>query len=1010
MERAEIHELSAAYALDALEGNDLEAFEEHLARCAECRENVTTFQRAAAELAYDVDAPEPPAALRNRILDQAASERPKVVPLPRRRWALPVAAAAAVAAGIAAVGLAFWAADLSQQLDDVQAEQHRANEALIALIDPSASHFALEGADGVLVVDAESGEGSLVISGLEGAPSEKTYEAWVIEGDQAVPAGLFSGGGEQTVVPLTVPVPEGAIVAVTVEQAGGVDQPTQQPIITSEQTRAVTVRLQPRPDARIRGFVLLGRRRRRASVRPRRIRKLRFLALLTVIACVMTVSFMYGLVSSIASELPQLEPGKERRSERLGYIYASDGKTVLAVLRGSESRIVVRSEQISPVMKQAIVAVEDRRFWEHRGVDFQGHGARRLGRHPLAEHRPGRLDDHAAVRQEPVHAAGADGQPQAQGGRARVAARAALVEGPHPHRLPEHHLLRQRRLRDRDGGARVLRQAGRGADAARGRAARGDAGEPAALRPGARPGRSQGAADDRAAPDARAGPDHACRLPQRRRGAPPRPEDIGLPGFKGRVGYFAEYVKQQLIPYYGSGEVFGGGLKIYTSIDLELQNISREVISHWLPDPDGPRAALVAVDPRDGRVLAMYGGDNFRKSQFNLAVQGQRQTGSSFKPFVLTTAVEEGISPQTVFTSQPTTINLGDKLWSVHNYEGSYLGQIDLAGRRRSLRQLGLRPADGASRAEERRRHGPRLGVTRPLDDFFAIGLGVEAVSPLEMARAFASFANNGERIDGSVLGNVPRAVLRVEDGAGPTRTPRRREGRRPERRAIVNSILQRVVTEGTGQRARARRPARRRQDGHDRELRRRLVRRLHAAARVAASGSATRTGCSRWRPSSRATLSPAARSRRSSGSASPSAPSPTSTSRRESFPYPVIRVRRPLLVVNRNNKVLLDNGNCKRSRQILYFAGSGPEAEATCKPNEVDVPSVIGSRLGEARSHLYSMPLTAGGHLAAGEARRRSLATSSTRSRSRARSPPGARFASSSPAPATAGCPTSSG
>jgi penicillin-binding protein 1A len=74
----------------------------------------------------------------------------------------------------------------------------------------------------------------------------------------------------------------------------------------------------------------------------------------------------------------------------------------------------------------------------------------------------------------------------------------------------------------------------------------------------------------------------------------------------------------------------------------------------------------------------MVGGQNFRKSQFNLAVQGQRQTGSAFKPFVLTTAVEQGISPQTVFTSEPTVINLGDKLWSVNNYEGSYLGSIDL--------------------------------------------------------------------------------------------------------------------------------------------------------------------------------------------------------------------------------------------------------------------------------------------------------------------------------------------
>jgi anti-sigma-K factor RskA len=235
MERAEIHELSAAYALDALEGKDLDAFEEHLAHCAECRENVATFQRVASELAYDVEAPEPPAGLRGRILDQAAAERPKVVSLPRRRWAFPVAATAAVAAGIAAIALAFWAADLSQQVDDLEAQQHRANEALIALIDPSASHFALEGADGVLVVDDESGAGKLVISGLASAPSEKTYEAWVIEGNQAVPAGLFSGGDDQTVVPLATPVPEGAIVAVTVEQAGGVDAPTQQPIITSEQ-------------------------------------------------------------------------------------------------------------------------------------------------------------------------------------------------------------------------------------------------------------------------------------------------------------------------------------------------------------------------------------------------------------------------------------------------------------------------------------------------------------------------------------------------------------------------------------------------------------------------------------------------------------------------------------------------------------------------------------------------------------------------------------------------------
>ena len=84
MERAEIHELSAAYALDALDADELKVFEEHLARCPECRENVAAFHAASAELAYDTYAPEPPRGLRERILEEAARERPKVVELPRR--------------------------------------------------------------------------------------------------------------------------------------------------------------------------------------------------------------------------------------------------------------------------------------------------------------------------------------------------------------------------------------------------------------------------------------------------------------------------------------------------------------------------------------------------------------------------------------------------------------------------------------------------------------------------------------------------------------------------------------------------------------------------------------------------------------------------------------------------------------------------------------------------------------------------------------------------------------
>jgi anti-sigma-K factor RskA len=104
------------------------------------------------------------------------------------------------------------------------------------LADPDARRIPLDGAEGMLVVEEESGEGWLVLRGLESAPAEKTYEAWVIEDGEAVPAGLFAGGGVSTVVSLAAPVSEGAVVAVTLEAEGGVEQPTQDPLFASEES------------------------------------------------------------------------------------------------------------------------------------------------------------------------------------------------------------------------------------------------------------------------------------------------------------------------------------------------------------------------------------------------------------------------------------------------------------------------------------------------------------------------------------------------------------------------------------------------------------------------------------------------------------------------------------------------------------------------------------------------------------------------------------------------------
>ncbi|MGZ4383640.1 MAG: anti-sigma factor [Gaiellaceae bacterium] len=207
------HELSAAYALDALEPEDARAFEEHLAHCERCQEEIASFSETARALAY-TSQPLARPALRARILDVAQSERSNVRRL-RPRWAYASAAVAAVAA-CAALGLGIWAASLHSRLDQSQ-------QALRGL--------PLRGANGSLVVTGD-GRAALVISSLPAAPSGRTYEAWVIRGKAASPAGIFQGGRTVT-LRLTQKVPHGAIVGVTTERAGGVQQPTRAPIVTS---------------------------------------------------------------------------------------------------------------------------------------------------------------------------------------------------------------------------------------------------------------------------------------------------------------------------------------------------------------------------------------------------------------------------------------------------------------------------------------------------------------------------------------------------------------------------------------------------------------------------------------------------------------------------------------------------------------------------------------------------------------------------------------------------------
>jgi anti-sigma-K factor RskA len=199
--QSEIHDLAAAYALDALDPEDRWTYERHLDTCERCREDVAALRETAGELAYAAQGPEPPAELRDRILAAARSEprTATVVPM-RRRWLFPATAVAAAAAAAAAIGLGLWANSLRGGTQRV---------------------VAVAGAPGNLIVNGD--RGTLVIC-LDRAPAAKTYEAWVVQARRPRPAGLFPGGCSS--IPLDEPVERGDVVAVTLEPEGGSDQPT----------------------------------------------------------------------------------------------------------------------------------------------------------------------------------------------------------------------------------------------------------------------------------------------------------------------------------------------------------------------------------------------------------------------------------------------------------------------------------------------------------------------------------------------------------------------------------------------------------------------------------------------------------------------------------------------------------------------------------------------------------------------------------------------------------------
>jgi len=281
-----------------------------------------------------------------------------------------------------------------------------------------------------------------------------------------------------------------------------------------------------------------------------------------------------------------------------------------------------------------------------------------------------------------------------------------------------------------------------------------------------------------------------------------RVRSLGLkPGqFYSRIKepYFFSYVIDQLEQQYGANTVREGGLKVYTTIDPRLQRLARKAILDVLPYRTDPAAAIVSVEPGTGAIRAMTAVVRTKGNQFNLVAQSGRQAGSTFKTFVLASAIEQGVDPDTTYyTSAPFTCTVGpwctpSQPWNVHTYDDTYLGSVSvtratLSSDNTVFAQLTL---DVGPRYVWSMAH--RLGVhLSPDKPVASIGLGSLAVSPLDMAAAYATFPAMG-------IYAKPRAITKVVLPGGKID----QTWSKPQTKRVISDAVAWKVTDVLGQNA----------------------------------------------------------------------------------------------------------------------------------------------------------------------------------------------------------------
>jgi penicillin-binding protein 1A len=526
-----------------------------------------------------------------------------------------------------------------------------------------------------------------------------------------------------------------------------------------------------------------------ASGRPR-LKRLRFLLILFAVLLLGLISFVFGMFVAVASDLPSLTRFSQLKDAQSSVLLDDLGHPIGVV--SQQNRVIVTPAQIPPIVKQAVISIEDKRFQTNSGIDVRGiaraftqdilhkgtiQGASTIEQQFIKNalqaqsHRTifEKLRE-AALAYQLSHKWSKDKIITAYlntiyfgNGAYGIEAAAQTYFGQEVNHLgcgmPNHQLCVEQ-LKPWEAAllAGIIQS-------------------PTAYDPTAHPVAARERRDvvlrqmfdqgylERPVYEESVAQD----LPAPKDVQPPREQTVeGVD-----AGYFTSWVQQQVIERYGAPRAFDEGLRIKTTLDLELQRAAEQAVNNYLAYSGGPTASVVAIENSTGEVRAMVGGRSYDESPFNLATNGERQPGSSFKAFDLAAALEDGISPESVWTSKQKVLyrrtSHGPEKFVVHNDEGAYSGSNTLTAAtaysdNSIYAEVGLKVG-----TEKIARLAHLMGITTPLSTNAAMTIGglTVGVTPLDMAHAYETIAHGGRRVSGSLAEEgAPVAIQEVDAGA----------------------------------------------------------------------------------------------------------------------------------------------------------------------------------------------------------------------------------------------------